>query len=406
MSIIHTTGQSEISMINRDNPDLAINGGKPVTAEPVLIHKPYLDEDDFAAVDRAIRSTFISGDGPECRNFENKLAYYLGAKHALFVNSATTGLDLVFRVKNFKSGSEVIVPNFTYTSTALGALYNNLKIVLADVYPDNGSIDVSKIKDLITNKTVAIAPVDYAGIPADMDAINEIASKYNLYVVHDTAQSIGSTYKGKKTGTLAEVSTFSFHGTKNLTTGEGGAIVTDNNEIAERVKILREKGTNKYSFLTDNKTRGYYEYVDIGNSYVQSNILGALGVTQIQKIDWMNKKRKEIAEYYLNELENIGSLNFLSIPGNSKHNWHIFGILVPVGTKYWIMDALRAEGIMCNVHYTPLHRNKYYSGLAYDKDMPGSVEFYNRLIRLPIYPSLTDDERSKVVTAVKKVFNA
>ena len=177
--------------MERNNKALAINGGAPGTREPVLIHRPMLDEDDFTSVDRALRSTFVSGDGPACREFEQKLAEYIGAKHVLFVNSATAALELAFRAKDFPEGSEVIVPDFTYTSTALGPIYNNLKIVLADVYPDNGSIDVAKIEGLITSRTVAIAPVDYAGIPADMDAINEIAQRYGLYVVHDTAQSIG-----------------------------------------------------------------------------------------------------------------------------------------------------------------------------------------------------------------------
>lgn len=391
-------------MINKSNKTLAINGGKPVTEEPIIIHKPYLDEDDFAAVNKAIRSTFVSGDGPACREFEKKLAEYLGVKHALFVNSATSALELAFRVKDFKPGSEVIVPNFTYTSTALGALYNNLKIKLVDVYSDNGSINVSKIESVINEKTVAITPVDYAGIPADLDAVNELARKYNLYVVHDTAQSLGSKYKGKNTGTLADVSTFSFHGTKNLTTGEGGALVTDDDAIAERVKILREKGTDKYSFLTDNKTRGYYEYVDIGNSYVQSNILGALGLSQLKKLDWMNEERKKIAQFYLSELKGIYGLDFLRVPDHDETNWHLFGILVPSDHKYWIMDALRAEGVMSNVHYTPLHRNRYYSHLANDSEMPGSNEFFSRLLRLPLYPSLTRVERECIVESVKKVF--
>ncbi|MCD4735312.1 MAG: DegT/DnrJ/EryC1/StrS family aminotransferase, partial [Bacteroidales bacterium] len=264
--------------MNKSNPQLAINGGDPVSKDPILIHKPCLDEDDFEAVNQAMRSTFVSGDGPACRQFEKELAEYLGVKHVLFLNSATSALELAFRVMDFKPGSEVIVPNFTYTSSALGALYNNLEIKLVDVYPDNGNIDIGKIEAAINNNTVAIIPVDYAGIPAEMDEINTIAKKHGLYVVHDTAQSIGSVYKGRKTGTLADVSTFSFHGTKNLTTGEGGALVTDNEKIADRVRILREKGTDKYSFLTDNKTRGSYEYVDIGMSYVQSNINGALGI--------------------------------------------------------------------------------------------------------------------------------
>jgi len=391
--------------MNKSNPKLAINGGTPVSKEPIIIHKPYLDEDDFAAVDKAMRSTFVSGDGPKCREFEKLLAEYLGVKNALFVNSATSAIELAFRVKNFPAGSEVIVPNFTYTSTALGPLYNNLKIVLADVYPDNGSLDVTKLESYITSKTIAIVPVDYGGIPAEMDEILAIAKKYNLYVVHDTAQSIGSIYKGKMTGNQGHVSTFSFHGTKNLTTGEGGALVTNDDEIAERVKILREKGTDKYSFLTDNKTRGYYEYVDIGMSYVQSNINGALGITQLKKLETMNQKRKTIAEFYKKELNGISGLNFMRITENCEHNWHLFGILVSPNEKYWIMDALRAEGIMCNVHYTPLHRNKYYSCLSDDTCMAGSLNFFNGLLRLPIYPSLTNEERENVVLAVRKIFN-
>ncbi len=392
--------------MNTENKSLAINGGTPVSTVPILIHKPYLDEKDFAIVDKVLRSTFISGDGPECREFETKLAAYLNVKHVLFMNSATTALEIAFRVKNFPDGSEVICPNFTYTSTAIAAMYNNLKIVLADVYPDNGSLDVSKLESYVTDKTVAIAAVDYGGIPAEMDEIMAIAKKYNLYVVHDTAQSIGSEYKGKKTGSQGHVATFSFHGTKNLTTGEGGALTTNDDLIAERIKILREKGTDKYSFLTDNKDRGYYEYVDIGNSYVQSNINGAMGITQLEKLDWMNAEREKIAEYYKKELAAINGLDFMRITKDCNHNWHLFGILVPPENRYWIMDALRAEGIMSNVHYTPLHRNKFYKGLTTDEKAPGSMAFFNRLLRLPIYPSLTESERKLVVEGVKKIFKA
>ncbi|MCF6296425.1 MAG: DegT/DnrJ/EryC1/StrS family aminotransferase [Flavobacteriaceae bacterium] len=392
--------------MSKNDKNLAINGGKPVTNEKVLIHKPYLDEADFKTVEDTVRSTFISGNGPKCMEFEKKLAEYLGVKHALFTNSCTTALDLAFKVKDFPYGGEVIVPNFTYTSTALGALLNNLKVKLVDVYPDNGNINVTKIEDAINEKTVAIAPVDYSGNPADMDEVNRIAKKYNLYVVHDTAQSIGSFYKGRKTGTLADVSTFSFHGTKNLTTGEGGALVTDDDEIAERVKFMREKGTDKQSFLVDSKDRGFYEYVDIGSSFVQSNVLGALGLTQLEKIDWMNSERKKIASFYIEELKNLPNIKFIRNTEGSKTNWHLFGILVPPAQRYWIMDALRAEGIMSNVHYTPLHRNKFYREMATDEEMKGSMEFFRSLLRLPIYPSLTITEREHVVDATKKVLSA
>lgn len=388
----------------KNDKELAINGGSPVTTQTVVIHKPYLDERDYSAVDRTLRSTFISGNGPQCMEFEKKLAAYLGVKHVLYTNSCTTALDLAFRVKDYPAGREVIIPNFTYTSTALGPLLNNLKVRLVDVDPLNGNIDVNKIKPLINEMTVAIAPVDYAGNPADLEPIMALARDHGLYVVHDAAQSIGSIYKGKKTGTLADIACFSFHGTKNLTTGEGGAIATNNDELAKRLIFMREKGTDKQSFLIDNRTRGFYEYVDIGSSYVQSNILGALGSAQLEKIDWMNEERRKIAEFYKIELAGIPGLDFLKITPDSKPNWHIFGILVPAEHKYWIMDAIRAEGIIANVHYTPLHKNKFYLGYADDVEMHGSMSFFGRLLRLPIYPSLTQKEREWVVEAVKKVF--
>ncbi len=390
-------------MIDKKNKELAINGGKPVSKETILIHKPYMDEDDFQKVYEIAKSTFVSGNGPACREFEEKLAKYLGVKYVFYTSSCTSALDLAFMVKNFPKDSEVIVPNFTYTSTALGPLLNNLKIKLVDVYPYNGNINISKIEEAINEKTVAIVPVDYAGNPVEMEEILKIAKKYNLYVVHDTAQSLGAEYKGKKTGTLADVATYSFHGTKNMTTGEGGAFVTNDDKIAEKVIIMREKGTDKQSFLVDNKDRGYYQYVDIGNSYVQSNINGALGITQLEKLDWMNKKRKEIAEYYLKQLKNVKNLNLPVVDKNKKRNWHLFDIHVPPKDKYWIMDALRAEGVYANVHYTPLHRNKFYSHLGNDEDFPGSMEYFGGLLRIPIYPSLTMQERKLVVKAVRKV---
>jgi len=388
------------------NKNLAINGGTPVSQNPIIIHKPYLDEEDFQAINRAARSTFVSGNGPSCMEFEKKLSEFLNVKHVLFTNSCTTALDLAFKAKNFSPGSQVIVPNFTYTSTALGPLLNNLNIKLVDVNSNNGNLDPLQIKQAINSLTVAIIPVDYSGNPVDMDSINKIAHEFNLWVVHDVAQSIGATYKGIKAGTFGDVSTFSFHGTKNITTGEGGALITNNDELAEKALLIREKGTNKQSFLMDNKTRGFYEYETIGSSFVQSNILGALGISQLEKISLITKKRKRIADFYKKELRELTNISFIETTIDSEPNWHIFGILVDPKYKYWIMDALRAEGIMANVHYTPLHRNKFYFGEATDDQMKGSMNFYNRLLRLPIYPSLTQEEQNKIVEATIKVLSS
>lgn len=381
-----------------------MEGGQAVCEKPVLIHKPSINQTDIETVTKALESTFVSGDGPACREFERQLATFLGMKHVFFVNSCTAALDLAFMVKNFPKHSEVIIPDFTYTSTALGPILNNLCIRLADVDPENGNLDVDKLESYITARTVAICPVDYAGNPAEMDRIMALAKKYDLYVVHDTAQSIGSRYKGKFTGNQADVSTFSFHGTKNMTTGEGGALVTNDDKIAEKVRIMREKGTDKHSFMSDNKSRGFYQYVSKGHSFVQSNINGALGISQLQRLEMMNAIRKDIADYYIEQLSGIEGLDFLKISTHAESNWHIFPILVPIEKKFRIMDALRAEGIMANVHYTPLHRNKYYQHKGTDFDFPGAMHFYKTLLRLPIYPCLTMKERQQVVIAVKKVF--
>jgi dTDP-4-amino-4,6-dideoxygalactose transaminase len=375
----------------------------------IPINKPYFDNDDIEAVTGAISSTFVSGDGPECRKFEEELAEYIGVKHALFLNSATAGLDMAFRAKNFKPGSEVIVPDFTFTSTALGPMLNNLKVVLVDVNPKNGNINPDKIEEKITDKTVAIAPIDYGGIPAEMDKINKLAKKYGLYVVHDTAQSIGAEQNGKKTGALADVSVFSFHGTKNLVVGEGGAILTNDDELAKKFIIIRDKGTDKHRFLTNNITKGYYEYTDVGNSYVQSNILGALARTQLQKIDWITKKRETIAKLYYDSFSKF-KIKFPEIPQNTKSNWHLFNILIPVEHKENFIMKTKEKGVITNIHYHPLHINPLFQKECnFDvNDFPGAIKFYDELVRIPLYPALTNSEIKKVikeVSAVLKILN-
>jgi len=389
------------------NSKLAINGGAPVREASLPLNLPYFDQDDFDAVAKALGSTFVSGDGPECRSFEADLKKYLGAKHVFFTTSCTAALDLAFMVKDFPEGSEVVVPDFTFTSTALGPILNRLKVVLVDVNPENGNIDVNKVEERITSKTVAIAPVDYAGNPANMDAINALKKKYGLYVVHDTAQSIGAEYQGRKTGTQGDVSCFSFHGTKNLVVGEGGALVTDDDAIAAKVIIAREKGTDKYFYLNDPDKRGYYEYVSKGNSYVQSNILGALGRSQLKKLESMNLQRKTIAEHYIREFRNLEGIGLPKVTDNAKTNWHLFYLLVPARIKKWFIEAMRAEGVTANIHYNPLHINQYYREVCgYDlEEFPNAMEFYDSLVRIPLYPSMKDSEVEDVIRAVKKVLD-
>ncbi len=393
--------------MNYKNKLLAVNGGEPVAKTKILLYKPTIEEDDIEAVKNAVSSTFVSGDGPECRAFEKELAEYLGVRHAFFTTNCTAALDLAFLIKDFPAGSEVIVPNFTFTSTALAPILNNLKVKLVDVDPLSGNININKIEEAISDKTVAIIPVDYAGYPCDMDSVNAIAEKHNLYTVQDSAQSIGAVYKGKKTGTMADVTCFSFHGTKNLVVGEGGAIVTDDDELAKKIMIMRDKGTDKHTYLTDPFKKGYYEYVDKGNSYVQSNILAAMGRTQLKKLDRLNSKRKEIAGKYLEAFKNIKAFSLRPEVEEIQGNWHLFNILVDPDDKEFLLRSLDAEGIGVNVHYSPLHINSYYNrNCIFDRtNLNGSIEFFKRLIRIPMYPTLTDDNVLTIIKAVRKVFD-
>lgn len=337
------------------------------------------------------------------------MAGYLGVKHAFFTTSCTAALDLAFMIKDFPAGSEVIVPDFTFTSTALAPILNGLKVVLVDVNPDNGNIDPEAIKAKITPRTVAFVPIDYAGNPADMDLINQIARKHGFYVVHDTAQSIGSEYHGRKTGGLADVSTFSFHGTKNLVVGEGGALTTDDDDLVQRVIIAREKGTDKHFYISDPKKKGYYEYVGKGNSYVQGNILGALGRTQLRKLDAMNARRTQIAAHYNSNFREYDDIvRIPKITNAAQTNWHLYYLLLEPAYKQWFIDAVCAEGVAANIHYSPLHANKYYREVCggTDADFPNAVKFFNRLARLPMYSGMSDTDVTDVVTAVRKVLDA
>ena len=389
-------------------PRLAIDGGTPVRKTMLPLTVPFFDNEDLDAVSRVVQSTFVSGDGPECRAFERELAAYLNVKHAFFTSSCTAALDLAFMVKGFPPGSEVIVPNFTFTSSALGPILNGLKVVLVDVDPENGNIDIGEVEAKITSRTVAVVPVDYAGNPVDMDPLNALARKHGLYVVHDTAQSIGAEYKGRKTGSLADVSCFSFHGTKNLAVGEGGALVTGHDELVDKIVVAREKGTDKHSYLSDPAKKGYYEYVDRGNSYVQSNILAALGLSQLRKLDAMNKRRDRIAEYYISELARYGSIRLPKATPEAKANWHLFYLLVEPRLRDWFVDAVRAEGIMANTHYSPLHINRYYREMCAARvdDFPQSMRFFNSMVRIPMHTGMSDGDAEDVVTAVRKVVEA
>jgi len=369
----------------------------------IPLTKPDFDSCDEQSLLEAFRSTFASGDGPDCRAFERELSAYLGAKHVFFVSSCTAALDLAYMVKDFPAGSEVLVPNFTFTSTALAPILNNLKVVLVDVDPENGNIDFDDAKRKVTKNTVAISPVDYAGNPVNITQMNRLAEDHGLYVVHDAAQSFGAEYKGKKIGIFADVTCFSFHGTKNLVVGEGGALATDDDDLAQKILIARDKGTDKHLYLRDPNKRGYYEYVAKGNSYVQSNLLAAIGRSQLKKIDRLNKRRESLAKIYIEAFKNLPNIKLPKVTPDAKSNWHLFYILVPPAIKNDLIENIRLGGVMANIHYSPLHMNRYYQITEDSKKslFPNSVKYFDSLMRIPMFPSLTDAEASMIMDVVR-----
>lgn len=382
---------------------LAINGGKPIRKGKLPLNIPYFDKDDEEAVAERIRTAWVVGDGPKCKEFEKVFSEYLGVKYTLLTTSCTAALHLAFMALGLEEG-EAIVPDFTFTSTALGPILNGMKIRLCDVEYETANIDPRLIEKHITDNTRAIVPVDYAGHPCKIDEINKIAARHGLIVVHDAAQSCGSKFKSELVGRQALVTCFSFHATKNLVTGEGGCLVTNDDEIARRAYIIRDKGTNKRDVVLKHKL-GYFEYCSKGNSYVQSDILGALALSQLKKLDYMNAKRREHARYLNEGLKEVKGIELPYVSEDVQTNWAIYAMRITNGKLIQVRDALDAEGIGCNTHYHPLHLNSFYKNMGdyCDSDFPNAMRIYQTLLRLPMYPQLTQEDLDDIVQAVRKV---
>lgn len=387
---------------------LAITDGEPIRRQLLPLVVPYFDKSDEEAVGERVRSTYVIGDGPKGKEFEEAFAKYLGVKHAILTTSCTAALDLAFMVLDFEGG-EAIVPDYTFSSTALAPILNGLKVRLCDVEYDTATINPDEIRKHITKETRAIVPIDYAGHPCKIEEINKIAAENNLIVIHDAAQSCGTKLRGKFIGSQALFTCFSFHATKNLVTGEGGCLVTNDDNLAEKARIIREKGTSRNAVINGVKYNGYwkYEHASIGNSYVQSDILAALALSQLKKLDWMNGERAKHALYLNEGLKNIPSLSLPFVGEEVETNWHIYAIRVPEEKLLQIKEALNTEGVSADMHYRPLHQHSYYRSLLQnfrDEDFPNATRVSKTLLRLPMYPGLKKEDLDDIIAATRKVF--
>lgn len=388
---------------------LAINGGQPVREQLLAYGKQAIDEADIQAVANVLRGDYLT-TGPFVAEFEKQVADYVGAKYAVAVSNGTAALHVAMFGCGIETGDEVIVTPMTFAASSNAILYMGATPVFADINKETYNIDVADIERKITSKTKAIVPVDFTGQPVDLDEINALAKKYNLKVIEDSAHSLGSIYKGKKVGTFADATTFSFHPVKPITTGEGGMITTNDETIYKRMSSFRTHGITREKSALENTDEGawYYEQQDLGYNYRLTDIQAALGSSQMTKIDNFIARRREIVECYNEAFKEVSGIIIPYTKEDRVSGHHIYVIRldkeIVKATRKEIFEALVAENIGVNVHYIPVYYHPYYKQLGYKKGLcPVAEEVYESIITLPLYPTMEEKDLEDVIMGVKKV---
>lgn len=362
-----------------------------------------IDEADIQAVVEVLRSDYLT-TGPKVAEFERKVADYVGAKYAVAVCNGTAALHIACLSAGIGSGDEVITTPITFAASANCALYCGADPVFADIDPVTYNIDPGEVEKCITSRTKAIIPVHYTGQPCDMDAITAIAKKHNLIVIEDAAHALGAVYNGKMIGSISDMTCFSFHPVKPVTTGEGGMVVTQDEELYRRLLLFRSHGiTRDEDLLTENQGPWYYQQQLLGYNYRITDISCALGVSQMDKLDGFLEKRKAIARRYDQAFAEVDGIRTPEQMGGCESGWHLYMIQVLNRDRKEVFEALRAAGIGVNVHYIPVYAHPYYQEHGYaEVHCPHGEEFYRRAISLPIYPELTQEQQDYVIEQVLK----
>lgn len=368
----------------------------------IPLHKPFWGREEEKAAILAMRSGTGIGDLSFSEQLSQYLIRILSCRFALPTGSGTAALELACACI-LNKGDEVILPSFTFSSCANAILLVGAKPVFADIDLRTYNLDPKEIEKKITRKTKAIMVVHYAGMACNMDEILKIAKAFNLIVIEDAAHALGAKYKDKSLGTLSEIGCYSFHGTKNAVSGEGGAFVTSNPRIHKVAEIMREKGTDRSSFMRGERKK--YSWVSIGRSLILSDILSAIALEQMKKLDQITALRKTKAQYFLKKLQDLSSKMILPIISDGTDpNWHIFAIRVPRSSRNRIIKDLKLYGIEASFHFLPLHTSVMGKQLGYKiGDLPVTEEVSSTLIRLPIYPQLKNSEIDYIVAVLKKI---
>ena len=377
----------------------------------LLFHKPFISEEEIDEMVDTLRSGWLSM-GPKTIKFEEEFNKYIGSKKSVAVSSWTAAGHLTLEAFGIEKGDEVIVPTMTFPATAEIVCYFGAIPVIVDVDKDTLNISLEEIEKAITPKTKAIIPVHYGGQPCDLDEIQEIARIHNLKVLEDAAHSLPATYKGKKIGTISDVTCFSFYATKTLSTGEGGMICTNDQEIAERCAIMRLHGINRDAWKRYSESGSwYYEVVAPGYKYNFTDLQASLGLPQLKKVDTMWEWRKKIAARYLEGFKDFDLLTLPFMKDDRESSWHLFPVRLNLEmltkNRAQIIDELKKHNIGVGVHFMPVHQHLYYSETFKldDKNYPIASATFPRLMSLPIYPGMTDSSVEKVISTVTEILN-
>ena len=358
----------------------------------------WIDREDIEKVVKVLESDWLT-TGPKIAEFENAVCKYIRCKYAVAVNSGTSALDIAVQTLNLSKGSEIITTPFTFIATPNAILYNNLKPIFADIERDTKNINPDEIRKKITDKTKAIICVDYAGHPCDIDEIKKIAKEHNLFLIGDGCHAIGAEYKGKKVGSLADMTVFSFHPVKAITTGEGGMVTTNNKQFYERLKMLRNHGINK---TATERQDWQYDMLMLGRNYRMTDSQAALGISQLRKIDKFIKRKEEIVELYTDAFATVDGMEVPTVKSYAKHAWHIYTILVDGRNAFF--NRMREKRIGVNLHYIPVYRFSYYREQfnVNPMEFPVTEEVFSKIVTLPLFSKMTDDEVLNIIEIVKE----
>ena len=372
----------------------------------IPFNKPSITDLEISCVADAMKLRRTSGDGPYTMKVYEKFKEILGIENMLLTTSGTTALEMASLLIDLEPGDEVIVPSFTFSSTANAFMLRRAKPVFCDIRKDTMNIDETKIEALITKKTKAVYTVDYAGFPAEADAINEIAKKHGLFVIEDAAQAVGSSYKGRKAGTLGDFGCYSFHETKNYSMGEGGGLVINDPKYIDRAEIIREKGTNRRQVLKGMTDK--YTWHDIGSSFLPSDLLAAMLYAQLERYDEIMAKRLNVWNIYHAQLKELADKELLKqpvLPEHITHNGHMYNIILPTAKcRDNLVARLKEAGIYAYICYVPLHSAPLGRKLGYNPETcPVTEDYGQRVLRLPLYADMTSTEAELVCEKIKKI---